>query len=363
MSAPPRLPGVVLAGGGSTRFGRPKGEARLGHLTLVERAWRSLAPLCGEVWVGRPPELPDLRPGRGPLAGIEAALTRARDRGADGVVVLACDLPVVHTATLARLLEAWRRAPDPRRAVAVPHDPLQPLCGVWGVGALPAVAGALDADRGSARDLVRGLADAVRVDAGLLADELGLPPGELLLNVNRPEDLEAARGLAIPPVVSVVGWKDSGKTTVAVALVRALAARGVDVAAAKHGHGFRLDAEGTDSWRLRHEGGARRVLLAGPEGMVLMGGWRDGEPGLAGLVRRHLRDAALVVAEGWKSEPWPAVEVRGAEALATPDPDRWLAVVGGAGQDAGVPMLGRDDPALGEALADLVEARILSLGR
>ncbi len=359
MTGAPRLLGVVLAGGDSRRFGRPKGEARVGALTLVERAARTLRPVCAEVVVGRPPGLPDLRPGEGPLAGIEAALTRAADTGAQGVVVLACDLPAVHTATLIRLVTAWRRAPTPRSAVVVPHDPLQPLCGVWGVETLGAVGRALDEERRSAGDLVRALPGLVALPAGDLADELGLMAPQLLHNVNHPEAVDEARELVLPPVVSVVGWKDSGKTTVAVALVKALVERGVDAVAAKHGHRFRLDTEGTDSWRLRHDAGARSVLLAGPDGMALVGGWRRREPGLGGLVRRWLRDAQVVVAEGWKEGPWPAIEVRdpGSDGppLHTPDgadAHRFLAVVGGPG-------LARDRPDLGERLADLVDDRIL----
>lgn len=359
MTGAPRLLGVVLAGGDSRRFGRSKGEARVGDLTLVERAARTLRPLCAEVVVGRPPALPDLRPGQGPLAGLEAALVRAAGTGAHGVVVLACDLPAVHTAALSRLVTAWRQAPSPPTAVAVPHEPLQPLCGVWGVETRAAVSRALDEERRSAGALVRELPGVVTLPAVDLADELGLMAPQLLHNVNHPEELAEARELVLPPVVSVVGWKDSGKTTVAVALVKALVERGVDAVAAKHGHRFRLDTEGTDSWRLRHDAGARRVLLAGPGGMALVGDWRRREPGLGGLVRRWLRDAEVVVAEGWKSGPWPAVEVRAPGSPEPPlhtaesaDAHRFLAVVGGPG-------LPRDRPDLGERLADVVTDRVL----
>ena len=41
----------------------------------------------------------------------------------------------------------------------------------------------------------------------------------------------------------------------------------------KHGHHHDIDTEGTDSWRLRHEGGAEKVVLAGPEGIAVMGIW------------------------------------------------------------------------------------------
>lgn len=357
----PRLLGVVLAGGASRRFGGVKAEARLGEFTLAERALRTLQPFCGELRRSASDDLPDLRPGEGPLAGIEAALTHARATGAPGVVVLACDLPAIHTATLLRLVERWRASDDPARTIVAPDLPLQPLAAVWGVATLGAVRDALDRGARSVRDGVRDFGAFIGVDAERLAEEVGLAASQLLHNVNHSVDLPAARELVLPPIVSVVGWKDSGKTTIATHLLAALVERGVDVVAAKHGHHFRLDTEGTDSWRFRHEGGARRVLLAGPAEMALLGGWGEGgEPSLGGIVRRWLRDAELVVAEGWKAGPWPAIEVRRRGSTAPPlhdpgrgDSDRFLAVVDGG-----------DDPVVvARHLADLVESRVLSPAR
>ena len=74
-----------------------------------------------------------------------------------------------------------------------------------------------------------------------------------------------------PPVVCIVGKKKSGKTATVVGLVSELARRGHRVMTAKHGHGFELDTEGTDSWRHRHEGGAHRVVMAAPDQIAVMG--------------------------------------------------------------------------------------------
>ncbi|NNK63522.1 MAG: molybdopterin-guanine dinucleotide biosynthesis protein B, partial [Gemmatimonadetes bacterium] len=258
--------------------------------------------------------------------------------------------------------------PTPRRTVAVPDDPLQPLCGVWGVETRTAVGGALDIGARSAIGWVGDWPAVRRVSAGGLSDELGLGPGELLANVNVPEAMADVRGLPLPPIVAVSGWKDSGKTTVAAGLIAELVDRGHDVAALKHGHGFRFDHEGTDSWRLRHEGGARRVLMTGPEGMALVGGWKRGERSIASLVRRHLRDADIVVAEGWRHGPWPTIEVRADDgeplySAEVGDEVRFVAVVAGdsaaAAAGGGPPRLGRRDPRLSNILADRVEALLL----
>jgi molybdopterin-guanine dinucleotide biosynthesis protein MobB len=114
----------------------------------------------------------------------------------------------------------------------------------------------------------------------------------------------------LPPVVCVVGYKDTGKTGVAVRLIAELRVRGHRVGAVKHGHGFQLDTPGTDSWRLRHEGGADPVLLTGPEGFALMGHWEpEEEPALEKLIPACFPHAGIVVVEGFKSERFPKLEV------------------------------------------------------
>lgn len=317
------LTGAVLVGGESRRFGRDKAGARVGGVPLALRAWRAVAALTPNLHLvgGRGATvghdlafLADARPGQGPLAGIEAALAHAREVGARGVVVLACDLPLVDPPALATLVRAWHAASAPEAVVALCRDPAQPLAAVWGVGLLPRVREALEAGRRRVVDLIATV-DTVPVPAGVLGAAVGLQAGEVLHNVNRPGQLEGVPAAVLPPVVSVAGWKDSGKTSAAVALLQALARRGIRAVAAKHGHGFRLDHPGTDSWRLRHETEAQAVLLAGPEGEVLqrVAAPGSGEAPLAALIRRHLPGAALVVAEGWKNEGWLTIEVQGAE--------------------------------------------------
>ena len=109
--ARPRLTGVLLVGGASTRFGSPKALARLGDETLAERAWRVLGEACDErLAVGKRRdglELPfaivdDGTETRAALAGIVAGLRAARTELA---VVLPVDTPLV-TAELLRTLAA-----------------------------------------------------------------------------------------------------------------------------------------------------------------------------------------------------------------------------------------------------------------
>ncbi len=64
------------------------------------------------------------------------------------------------------------------------------------------------------------------------------------------------------PVIGIVGYKNNGKTTLVVRLVRHLTERGYRVSTIKHAHHtVDIDQPGKDSWRHR-EAGAREVVLA-----------------------------------------------------------------------------------------------------
>lgn len=101
--------GVVLAGGRSQRFGSDKSVATLNGRTLLATCHKAMAGAVGGrvyiaagsrelvPWPAGAVRVADECSGAGPLAGITAAL--ACTHGA-GVLVLACDLPRVRTATL-----------------------------------------------------------------------------------------------------------------------------------------------------------------------------------------------------------------------------------------------------------------------
>lgn len=378
------LLGAVLAGGEGRRMGGRKESLHLDGRPLLSRAWNALAPLspwvllqgCATAPAGLEAS-PDLREGQGPLAGLETALRRAGERGAGGAVVLAVDLPRVDASILLALARRWRESevPEETGVVLEGRDGIQPLAGVYGADLGPRLSGWLDGTgRRAVREWIGEMGDRivpVRVEE--LAEVVGHP--EPLLNLNTPGEMERALVLppVTPPLVTVVGWKDSGKTSVAVALVQALRNRGYRVMALKHGHGFRLDTPGTDSHRLRTEGGAERVVLAGPRELALLGGWGPGgEEGAARLAARFLSDAQIVVVEGWKGSTLPAVEVRRCGAGEDPplwksgavDRDRYIArILRGCGEgpvdDGGPPSLEAGDPGLGRRLAEVVETRII----
>jgi molybdopterin-guanine dinucleotide biosynthesis protein B len=101
-----------------------------------------------------------------------------------------------------------------------------------------------------------------------------------------------------PFVLSVLGLKDSGKTTLACGLISGLGALGVSVAALKNTHvaTLTLDAHGTDSAAL-WEAGARFVAVRSRSQTLTMERHPAGDPS-AELLDLVPPSAALIVAEG-----------------------------------------------------------------
>lgn len=357
--------GALLAGGQSRRFGSPKALARLQGVTLVdhvrrnleaaglrplliEREGDSLGPSLGMESVT------DALPARGPLSGLVAALRVAKGKGMSGVVAVGVDQPLLPPELLKWIAELGVAG---AQAVAVEGPSrMEPLGAFYSSSALAVAESLLQGGEGAS---LHNLLDSLATRRVSMA-ELGRfgDAHALFLNVNTPGDLErAARSLEdgastpaaaeppspappqrddLPPVFCVVGWKNSGKTGFVVELTRELARRGLVVMTAKHGHGFDFDRPGSDSWRHRNEGGARRVALVGPKQGAVFGEWNpdEGEPSLAAVVGRYLSDADVVIAEGFKSSPFPKIEVfrpePGVQSIAGQDEHRagrFLAVV------------------------------------
>lgn len=114
-------------------------------------------------------------------------------------------------------------------------------------------------------------------------------------------------------VYGVIGWKNSGKTTLVERLVADIAARGYTVSTVKHTHhGVDVDRPGKDSHRHR-QAGAGQVILASSARWALMSELRGApEPALEDLLA-HLAPVDLVIVEGYKRDTHPKIEVWRAE--------------------------------------------------
>ncbi|HKC46492.1 MAG TPA: molybdopterin-guanine dinucleotide biosynthesis protein B [Gemmatimonadales bacterium] len=139
--------------------------------------------------------------------------------------------------------------------------------------------------------------------------------------------------MAATRIISIIGKKDAGKTTLIVALATEMR-RKLRVMTLKHGtHAADMDQRGKDTWRHWNEGKAERVLLEAPGERVLFERTdRDGDP--MSLARRYLDGADIVLAEGFSAYPLPKIEVYriacGDKPIYDPsrdNADQWVAVL------------------------------------
>jgi molybdopterin-guanine dinucleotide biosynthesis protein MobB len=176
----------------------------------------------------------------------------------------------------------------------------------------------------------------------------------------------------IPPAVCIVGKKNSGKTTLTVALAAELRRRGRRIATLKHGHhAFETDQPGRDSWRHFNEGQAEATIMAGT-GKIAMVMRIDGDPEPERLIRELYagRGYGLVLIEGWKHGTLPKIEVFRRAVHDRPVHDagdadaaaRFLAIVtDDAGFRAACPVIPLDQEGGHVArVADLLEATFLA---
>ncbi|MFZ5932292.1 MAG: molybdopterin-guanine dinucleotide biosynthesis protein B [Pseudomonadota bacterium] len=156
-------------------------------------------------------------------------------------------------------------------------------------------------------------------------------------------------------IFGIVGWKNSGKTTLVAALVREFCARGLCVSTVKHAHhAFDLDRPGKDSWQHR-DAGAHEVLIASHGRWALLHELRGAaEPPLAELLG-HMSPVDLVLVEGFKQDRHPKLEVRRRDSsgppLADTDPHIVAIATDAAITPQGRPVFPLDDIA---AIADFI---------
>ena len=114
-----------------------------------------------------------------------------------------------------------------------------------------------------------------------------------------------------PPIIAVVGWSNSGKTTFLVNLIKELKKRGHCVGTIKNHHGpINVDKPGTDTWH-HAQAGASSVVLVGDSSFALFKEYQNQDilKGLPDL----MPEVDIIIAEGFKSSNCPKIEVRRSE--------------------------------------------------
>jgi molybdopterin-guanine dinucleotide biosynthesis protein A len=203
---------AILAGGRASRFGgRDKSALVVGGRTILERQIAELSAVTDDLLIvgdpgarrlqpsdprrlqpsdprtlqpselGRCRRISDIVPGCGPLGGLHAALSEARDRA---VFLVACDMPYV-TARLAAHMLAL--ADEGAADIVVPRTErgYHPLCAVYTRACLEPVTARLADRRLRMRDLIDEMR--VRVVTAEDIDQIG-DRHRLLANVNTPAE-------------------------------------------------------------------------------------------------------------------------------------------------------------------------------
>ena len=106
----------------------------------------------------------------------------------------------------------------------------------------------------------------------------------------------------------IVGWKNSGKTTLVARLVTDLKSRGFSVSTMKHAHhAFDLDQPGRDTYKHR-EAGAQEVVISSSRRWAIMHELQRDENYTLDDLLAKMQPVDIVLVEGFKSNAHPKIE-------------------------------------------------------
>ncbi len=110
-------------------------------------------------------------------------------------------------------------------------------------------------------------------------------------------------------ILSIIGKSGSGKTTLLKKLIPELVKRGYKVGTIKHTHhhDFEIDKPGKDSWE-HQNAGATSVAISSTNKFAFIKKL-DEELTVKDIVSNCFSDVDLVLAEGFKKEDFPKIEV------------------------------------------------------
>jgi molybdopterin-guanine dinucleotide biosynthesis protein MobB len=161
----------------------------------------------------------------------------------------------------------------------------------------------------------------------------------------------------VKKIVSIVGMKKSGKTTLIEKLVPILKEKGYKVGTIKHdAHSFEIDHPGTDSYR-HFKAGANTTIIASKNKTAIIK--RSSSPiKLEEIAERFLYDMDIIITEGYKKENKPKIEVTRSnkeKILCSPN-DNLIAVASDYYLELSIPSFNINDI---ESIAEFIEERFL----
>ena len=188
---------VILAGGRSRRFGSPKSNASFGGKNLITIAIDLAIKICDRVIVIQGDEINPLHPeiksyrdildGKGPLGGIQSALTFCET---ENIVVLPVDMPLL-CSDIYKHLASNRNMDKP--VVAISQKGMEPLVSIWFKSNLTTINRSIENNNLSLWSCLEKL-NTTKIEFAKLYPEI---PEDCFYNINTKEDLELLNKLMI----------------------------------------------------------------------------------------------------------------------------------------------------------------------
>lgn len=310
---------VILCGGESRRMGEDKGNLIYDGETFLERIVRKLSEYVNDARMEvddillsvrdeksmkrfgdleRVSPVYDYYAGCGPLAGMEAAFQKCRN---EYVFVTSCDMPFVDAMLMNELYEKVTEYVDADAIIPVDRDGrMHGLCGFYKRNVHECMKEHLE--RGEYR--ICSWLESIRVVKIQTAD---LTEGEKKLsNINTKEDYRcyiACKNAHGIPVISIVAFSGTGKTTFLVKLIPELKKRGLKVAVVKHdAHDFEIDREGKDSFKITQAGADVTGLISDKKAVLMENRRVETE-----VLLDRIENVDVILTEGFKHGPWPKI--------------------------------------------------------
>ena len=113
-----------------------------------------------------------------------------------------------------------------------------------------------------------------------------------------------------PSIFGIIGWKDSGKTTMVERLIEEFTLRGLTVSAIKHAHhSFDIDHKHRDTYKFRSAGARRTAIVSRNRWAMIHELRTEDEPSLDEIIE-HIGPCDLILIEGYKGAKFDKIEVR-----------------------------------------------------
>ena len=316
-----KILGFVLAGGRSSRMKQDKTFLELAGRSFLDIQIENLEKhdlpvaissntIQKQHYKSEIPVIPDYEDQLfiGPLAGIYAGLTYARQHGYDFILTIPIDCPIIPDAFFEKFIQNIDN--DSVFCMAKTAAGLQPTFALWPVALIDELKDFLSDTNNKS---IRAFAFAKNVD--IIEFDSDIPTGAFF-NINTPDDYNDSKkyfGENMTQkhrVFGVTGWKNNGKTTMVVRIVEELTKRGYKIATVKHAHhDFDIDHENTDSWKHRKAGAQEVAVVSSRRFAIIHENEIEQDVPLATILER-LAPCDLVIVEGYKRDSHDKLEVR-----------------------------------------------------